>query len=102
MSKVEKILEVLKSLGYDDEGINGYSIQNVCDKATLKHVETEGGEGEGNYYHEVFEIQLPGEPTTTFFMVQGYYDSWNGVDWYDSEIKVCELQEVTELRYIPV
>lgn len=102
MSKAEKILEALKSLGYDYDGINGYAIEELCDGETLNHLQTKGGEGEGDYYHMVFEIQLDEESTKTIFMVHGYYDSWSGVDWYGSEILPCELREVTELRYIPI
>ena len=42
-----------------------------------------GGEGEGDEYYHVFSVMLNNKKT--YFKIQGWYNSWNGVDWDGSE-----------------
>lgn len=49
-------------------------------KLYLKQVAQFGGEGKGDQYWYVFEINHPDFPVT-YVKYYGYYDSWNGTTW---------------------
>lgn len=65
---------------------NGTHIKNL---GIFNIVDVEGGEGQGSYYHIVFSI-TDDKGNTQLFKKEGYYSSYDGVDWYDNE----ELKEV--------
>lgn len=66
-------------------------VQLDSGKATL--VERFGGEGKGEEYWIIFKV---GEET---FKVDGYYSSWDGVNWDDSEVYKVKPVEVTVIQY---
>lgn len=75
------------------EAISSYSY----DGNVIIEVDREGGEGEGEYYHIVFKIDHP-EHGVGYIKVVGYYDSWNGTEWYNQPT-MCHPVEVTVIEY---
>lgn len=63
----------------------------------ISEVDVEGGEGEGEYYHIVFKIDHP-EHGVGYIKFVGYYDSWNGTEWYNQPT-MCHPVEVTVIEY---
>jgi len=57
-------------------------VDDVNTTWTVQVVEHEGGEGEGEYIHKVFNI-TSSSGLNLNVRVTGHYDSWNGTDWYD-------------------
>lgn len=71
-----------------------YNKQTTCEVLgkPAKIVEEVGGEGEGEHYHIVVSVG------DKFFMRQGSYDSWEGVEWgygEDSWVEVFPEQVMT-------
>jgi hypothetical protein len=56
----------------------------------VKLIEDVGGEGQGDHAHVVIQTVATGQ----FFRINGYYSSYDGTDWYDSELH--EVQPVTK------
>lgn len=60
---------------------------------TAKTLTRFGGEGKGDTYYVVFQI---GEK---IYRVDGYYSSWEGVNWDSAEPYEVKPKEVTIIRY---
>ena len=63
--------DLIEELSYIKNPINGYAIKNI---------DAFGGEGEGDSIWNVFALYKDNK-LLTFFKTEGYYDSWNGVEW---------------------
>lgn len=61
---------------------------------TVKHVLTEGGEGQGDSYYGIFSIG------DQFFRMDGYYSSWDGISWDGVSLYEVEPQQVTITEYV--
>lgn len=59
-----------------------------------------GGEGDGEYTHRVFAISYQGDHKL-YYMVQGFYQSYDGTTWHD-EVTIVEPQEVIRTEFLPV
>jgi hypothetical protein len=63
------------------------------DKTLITHVESEGGEGQGDYMHVVFQI---GEQ---FFLVPGDYSSYDEDEWHIDDVYEVVPVEVSRTEY---
>lgn len=54
----------------------------------VRVVDQEGGEGQGDHAHIVFQVKDTGQ----YFRIDGYYSSYEGTDW-DGELR--EVHRVT-------
>lgn len=63
---------------YPDGVIEGYD-------GTVEVVEDFGGEGEGDQCHVVFKF-TPVDGSAQYFRVDGYYQSYDGKSWEDSDL----------------
>lgn len=52
-----------------------------------------GGEGEGEKYWVLFQVE------EEFFKIDGYFNSWDGVNWEGSELYKVTPVEVTVIEY---
>lgn len=105
LDEIKEYVNQIHKERLEDRGIRFYSPdwQNGHEfEYLLDIVKREGGEGEGEYYEIVYSVKREGYEEQ-FLMFQGYYDSWNGVDWgnYDNP-QLCEPREVTIIQYFPV
>ncbi|QLF83390.1 hypothetical protein SEA_NICEHOUSE_176 [Rhodococcus phage NiceHouse] len=82
-SEVDNITGYYRSSPYDLDGLH------------LKHVETVGGEGEGDHWHRVF-IALE---TNQYFYFEGNYSSWDDTDFYDASLTEVAPVEKTVTVY---
>lgn len=64
------------------------------DLGQLKHVLTEGGEGQGEQYYGVFSLG------NQLFRLDGYYSSWDGISWDDADLYEVEAKQVTVTHYV--
>lgn len=60
----------------------------------VKKVAEFGGEGQGDTYYYVFSVG------NQYFKRSGYYDSYDGTDWEDSEFFEVFPKEVTIIEYV--
>lgn len=60
---------------------------------TATEVDRFGGEGKGDVYYVVFQIG------DKFYRVDGYYSSWEGVNWDSAEPYEVKPVEVTVIEY---
>lgn len=60
---------------------------------TAKTLKRFGGEGKGDAYYVVFQIG------DKFYRVDGYYSSWEGVNWDSAEPYEVKPVEVTVIKY---
>lgn len=65
----------------------------LSDGSKLEVAHRKGGEGQGEEYFIVFKVG------DQFFRIDGFYSSYEGVDWYDSELYEVAPQEVTVIEY---
>ena len=56
----------------------------------LKLFEHYGGEGQGDIYYDVYHHI----PSDTYIKLEGYYSSYNGVEYYDGWSKVKPVEKV--------
>ena len=69
------------------EALNPYK----NDSEILTLIEERGGEGMGDLYYVVVEINdVEHEYGQGFIRIDGLYDSWEGVDWTEGEICMVE------------
>lgn len=119
---LEKVYEILdkhaEKVDYDvvEDRTNGNSFEELCvreshlkwypekgltqtDIDRVVHIETQGGEDCGSYYHVIIKVRDDESGEEAYVCWVGHYDSWNGTDWYnDPEIvtPVKKMVEVTE------
>lgn len=92
----ETITEIFKSYGYDITEVSyngGFEYTNFpeLEGTTIEKVEQHGGEGEGDSYYIVFKIEHGEEET--YIRFNGYYSSYNGVDW-NIEFDIVKPKEI--------
>jgi hypothetical protein len=83
---------------YEDEGYVdwddfAWGNPTESDIGPIRTVENEGGEGQGDHAHLVFETVRSGQ----LFRIDGYYSSYEGTDWdYESlrEVKAVTREVV--------
>lgn len=70
---------------------------------TLRLVEQVGGEGEGDHYHLVFEVILDQvdfkSNVPVFFKIDGFYSSYDGVDFDEAELYRAEPRNKVVVEY---
>jgi hypothetical protein len=119
MNNSTKLKNVIEYLNYISETIqfgekfeigkiNGHAIDELtyAIKSTefvgkIEQIDSEGGEGLGEYFHYVFRINHPNYGDV-MLKVSGTYDSWNGVEWDYGDVSLCEEREVLITRYVNV
>lgn len=112
-TKLQNVINYIKYLQkvYNDEdeiftddslSCDGYMLDEFSyNKKEIKQVNQKGGEGGGDYYHYVFEVNHP-TYGIVHLKVEGMYDSWSGTNWSDDNMSLCELQPVTTMEYINI
>lgn len=68
-----------------------YGCKDFCEKAGVTEVENWGGEGEGDSIGYTLKFTVDGE--TVYLKFEGYYDSWNGTDWSEANVKLVKPVE---------
>lgn len=68
--------------------------------STFKCEASYGGEGSGDEYWYVFKVTDSETGETALVRYQGYYTSWEGASWYDTEPELVEsyIEPVTKYR----
>jgi len=80
--------------------LNGHELSDSgIDESIVKLIDEKGGEGEGDYYHHVFEVNHPKYGVVSL-KAEGQYDSWNGVEWVEPSL--CLEKEVKVTRYVNI
>jgi hypothetical protein len=64
----------------------------------ITEIDREGGEGKGDYYHVVYKVTLPTQEQF-FAKIVGYYNSWDGINWYYASAKEAKAVEKTITVY---
>lgn len=64
----------------------------------LSVIETVGGEGQGDHAHVVFKL-VDAVGSVTYYKVDGYYSSYDGVDWDGSDLYSVQKREKTITVY---
>lgn len=62
---------------------------------SIKTAHSWGGEGEGDSYGLIVEIQNKDTGMSTYVSYSGHYDSWNGVDWDYGDISLVSPYQKT-------
>lgn len=110
---LEKVYEILEKqaelIGYSFEdkengdsaaqlSLSDWYIENhkltEQDKNRVVHVETEGGEDCGSYYHIILKVRDDESGEEVYVRWVGHYDSWNGTDWYNDPEIVTPINKV--------
>jgi hypothetical protein len=84
----EEIHEILKRRT-GEEYYNGFAVESIeysnkefNDGYILKEEDQHGGEGEGNSFWILISIAETKNPEDKIYIrFDGYYESWNGVEW---------------------
>lgn len=71
---------------------------DVEDFGHIEVVETTGGEGQGDHAHIVFKL-TDVDGNESFYKVDGYYSSYDGVDWDGSDLYSVTPREKTITVY---
>lgn len=83
----------------NDECESGYNL-------TIEEVDKNGGEGEGEYYNQVFKVTVTTPESIEVFYIEseGHYDSWEGVSYYCGWDTFHEVKpvEVKVTQYVAV
>lgn len=72
----------------------GCSDPIILDSGRVEPVHQFGGEGLGDTFYYVFSV------AGQYFQRNGFYDSYEGVDWEDSEFFEVVPKEVTVIEYV--
>lgn len=93
-SQSEFFRELEDLLTYDTK-----TFQEIAkDYGTFEVVEDYGGEGQGEEYYTVFSFtDLKGEKD--YFRFEGYWESWDGVYYDDTELEKVVPKEVTVIKW---
>lgn len=83
MNNAEKILELLKSDSYNGRNARYgiYDENKFSEFGIPKLIEFVGGEGCGDHCHAVIHF----EKDNVYYKMDGYYSSYEGFDWSDSD-----------------
>lgn len=65
---------------------------------TVKLLEHKGGEGQGEEYYIVFSV-TDEEGETVIFKKNGYYSSYDGVEWYEDQARLVKPVAITIIEY---
>lgn len=78
----------------------GTEITDIDGVRQLVVVEQVGGEDEGSHYHIVMRV-VAADPAASvyFFMMEGFYSSYDGIDWDEFELKLVTPVEKTITVY---
>lgn len=96
----EYLFSLLGDKDFDEDDLNnGYKFQKLFHEVPeLKHVESIGGEGEGDFYQDVWSVTFP-DGDVVLVALEGEYNSWAGVYWDSTELKIVEPVQVTYTEY---
>ena len=77
---------------------------NTFEGKYLQSRDEKGGfEGGGSEMYTIYSInEVDTNKTICYFKIEGYYDSWNGTSWDDSEIKLVKAVQVTVTQYVDI
>lgn len=106
-SKLQNVINyinhVAKQNGYDVDSYSnlGDMLEDIYNISGIEHIEQEGGEGEGEYWHVVYKVAHP-KYGDVFVKVTGHYDSWNGVDYDYGSTTLCFKQPVTRMEFVDI
>lgn len=82
---------------FDEDDNIAYNYYSECsckdfwEKAGVTEVENWGGEGEGDSIGYTLKFTVDGE--TVYLKLEGYYNSWDGTDWSEAEVKLVKPVE---------
>ena len=88
VDKIRELVQDNTSPEYDIDKVMGYSV---------KCIEQEGGEGEGEHYRVVLELTK--EDDKFLIMCTGYYNSYDGTDWTYGDVYECEAYDKVITAY---
>lgn len=74
-----------EGLGYIPKGLDS----TLALTAVVKIVDEKGGEDQGSYYRTVFKFEYP-DNTTEYVDIEGYYSSYDGVDYSNHQPVLVE------------
>lgn len=71
----------------------------INNKSLVEHIDSEGGEGCGEYCHEIFKLTFNDGSPDAFIMFEGYYSSWCGYE-YEKGFTVVKPVQVEVTKYV--
>jgi len=95
---IEEIINIVRENFVNDwNGYNGHylDVDFKNGKYEIKLEDCYGGEGYGERYWYVFKLTDLHSQEEVYFRCNGVYDSWNGTDWWDSEVVEPKEQVIT-------